>query len=263
MLCILLDPGLEGCRRACLRPLTGADEAAAEVGAIVLLDRLLVAGGGDAIRPGDAARLAVADRDRLLAAVQRDLFGDRVEADALCRHCARPFAVAFSLTAMVDGQRAPRPDVVEGPDAAGWYRLGATVFRLPTSEDLAAVSGVPADERRGALLARCIRAGSEVGREDEIEAAMAALGPVLDLDLDATCPHCATRQDVRFAIERYLLASLANERRFVVREVHRIAAAYGWSYDAIMALPRRDRQDYVRLIQAELGERRAGRMAIA
>jgi hypothetical protein len=261
MLCVLLDPGTGGRRRAFLRSLTGADEMAAERGGVALLDRLLVPGTGS-VRPGEAARLSVADRDRLLAALHRDLFGDRIEADAPCRDCARPFAVAFSLASLVDGQRAPRPDGIEGPDEAGLYRRGGITFRLPTSEDLDRASGLPAGERRAAVLACCIIEGSSSGREAEIEAAMAALGPTLDADFDLTCPHCAARQSVRFAIDQYLLKCLANERRFLLQEAHRIARAYGWSHEAIMALPRRDRQDYVRLIDAER-QGRSGRMAIA
>jgi hypothetical protein len=261
MLCVLLDPGIDGRRRAFLKSLTGADEMAADAGALVLLDRLLVA-GSQAIGPGEAARLPVADRDRLLAAIHRDVFGDRIEADAPCQGCHRLFAIAFSLAALVDGQRPQPPDGVDGPDGAGHYRLGEVTFRLPTSEDLDAVIGLPAPQRGAMLLARCIVEGAEFAREAEIEAAMAALGPTLDTDLDTTCPHCATAQGVRFAIDRYLLKCLANERRFLLHETHRIARAYGWSHAAIMALPRRDRQQYVRLIDAER-QGQSGRMAIA
>lgn len=261
MLCVLLDPGIDGRRQAFLRALSGADELAAEAGALALLDRLLVA-SSRAIRPGEAARLPVADRDRLLVALQRDLFGDRIEADAPCRACNRPFAVVFSLAALVDGQRAPRPEGVEGPDAAGHYRLGEVAFRLPTCEDLDTVLGLPREDARATLLARCIVEGTGAGREAEIETAMAMLGPTLDTDIETTCPHCATPQGVRFAIDRYLLGCLANERRFLLQETHRIARAYGWSHQAIMALARRDRQDYVRLIEAER-QGRSGRMAIA
>jgi len=261
MLCVLLDPGIDGRRRAFLRSLSGADQLAADAGALALLDRLLVA-GSRAINPGEAARLPVADRDRLLAAVQRDVFGDRIEADAPCRACNRLFAVAFSLAALIDGQRTQRPEGVDGPDDAGHYRLGEVTFRLPASADLDAAFGLPEGQRRAGLVARCILEGADAAREDEIEAAMAALGPTLDTDIDTTCPHCATRQSVRFAIDRYLLRSLANERRFLLHETHRIARAYGWSHAAIMALPRRDRQEYVRLIDAER-QGRSGRMAIA
>lgn len=261
MLCVLLDPGTGGRRRAFLRSLTGADEMAAERGAVALLDRLLVPGTGS-VSPGEAARLSVADRDRLLAALHRDLFGDRIEADAPCRNCDRLFAVVFSLAALVDGQRTQRPEGVDGPDDAGRYRVGGITFRLPTCEDLDDAVGWSARQRRATLLARCVVEGAASGREAEIEAAMAALGPTLDTDIETTCPHCATPQNVRFAIDHYLLASLANERRFLLHETHRIARAYGWSHEAIMALPRRDRQDYVRLIDAER-QGRSGRMAIA
>jgi hypothetical protein len=167
--------------------------------------------------------------------------------------------MAFSLTALVDGQPTPRPQGVDGPDDTGHYHLGKVEFRLPSCEDLEGVAGLPAGRRRAALLARCIE-GS--GSDDEIEAAMAALGPTLDTDVDTVCPHCTNAQKVRFAIDRYLLRSLANERRFLLHETHRIARAYGWSHQEIMSLQRRDRHEYVRLIDAER-QGRSGRMAIA
>ena len=55
MLCVLLDPGIDDRRRAFLRPLTGADEVAADAGAVALLDRLLVPGAtSDPPRRGGA-----------------------------------------------------------------------------------------------------------------------------------------------------------------------------------------------------------------
>lgn len=241
---VLLDPGLEGRCLAWLRPVTGADEAVTD--AVALLDRCLVAAGPGTVAPGMAAALPAADADRLLAAIHRDLFGDRIEADAPCRACGTAYSLSFSLGTLVDQRRPRRPAGVAGPDPRGAYRLGDVAFRLPSAADIAAAA--TADDRRGALLGACVVAGDAAGHADEIEAAMADLGPTLDLDLDATCPHCGAAQNPRFAIAGYLMAALAAERPFLLREVHRIARAYGWSYESIMGLPRGDRQELVRLI---------------
>lgn len=245
MLPVRLDPGLDGIRTARLRAVSGADELAAEEGAVALLDRLLVGNGMGELPPGSAARLPVADRDRLLAQLYRELFGDDVEADATCRACAAPFELRFRLDAVLEGRSTPRPDGVEGPDARGRYRLGDLLWRLPSTADLAAAGG------REELLAACIVEGDLLGREDEVEQAMAALGPALDVDIDALCPRCGATSPVRFEISAYLLRCIANERRFLLREAHRIARAYGWSSTEILALPRVVRQEFVRLIDVE------------
>jgi hypothetical protein len=251
MRCIRLDPGLDGCRTAHLRALTGEDEQAADSGVIALLDRLLVAAGAGSVSPGVAARLAVCDRDRLLAAVYQDLFGDRIEADAVCRGCEKSFAVQFSLTELIDAQPAQCPPGIAGPDEQGCYHLQGVTFRLPSAADLAAVARLEEAERHAALLIACVLAGYVGARRETIEAAMAVLGPTLDIDLDARCPHCDVVSSLRFDIGPFLLSSLGNERRFRLREVHCIARAYGWSYSEIMALPRTERQDLVRLIGAD------------
>ncbi len=248
-----LDPGLQGRRTAYLRTPTGADELAAEDGAIAMLDRLLAAVGNHAVAPGSAAHLPVCDRDRLLAWLYRDLFDDRIDADAVCAGCGASFAVQFSISSMADAERPRQPPGIDGPDAECRYRLHGVAFRLPSSADLDAVAAVPAEDRRRALLERCVVAGDAGGHETAIEAAMAALGPTLDIDVDCRCPHCDSDQPLRFDIASFLLKSLANDRRFLLREAHRIARAYGWSHAEIMALPRAERQEFVRLIDDDAG----------
>ncbi|HEV8486721.1 MAG TPA: hypothetical protein VGV87_24460, partial [Blastocatellia bacterium] len=74
---------------------------------------------------------------------------------------------------------------------------------------------------------------------------------LLDLDLDAVCPHCGARQTVRFDIQSYLFRALGYERQFLNHEVHCIARSYGWSYEEILSLSREDRRTFVGLIQSD------------
>ena len=248
---VLLDTGLENHRVAWLRPPTGADEFASAGDANLLLDRCLVSHDESAVQPGMVRGLPLSDRDRLLVAMHRMLFGDHIEADVPCSVCGEPFSLRFTLTSLLDAQPARRPADVDGPDAAGHYRLAGITFRLPASADLDAVLALAEQERAVALLRAVVISGEPGGREQELEEAMAALGPTLDIDLDATCPHCENRQQPRFSMLAFLQKQLAQERRFLLREVHRIAHAYGWSFDSILAIPRRDRHELVSLIDDE------------
>jgi hypothetical protein len=255
---ILLSPGIGGRRAAYLRGMAGADEVIAQNGAIALVDRLLLADMPDGIAPGEAADLAICDRDRLLAAIHRDAFGDRIEADVSCRSCGQVFEVSFSLAAFIDRIMGDGAKGIEGPDADGQFRLDDIDFRLPTTRDLVAVATLPPEERRAALLARCVGSVPS-GEEDALDAAMTTVGPTLDSDLDATCPHCAMEQHVRFSVESFLLRTLSNELRYLIREVHRVASAYGWTYETILALPRTDRRAFVRLIEGDIAQGQAQR----
>lgn len=242
-----LTAGIDGRRSAWLAPMTGAAEVAAAVGPLPLLRSCLADGREGAISPSEVGDLPLVDRDRLLAAIHRDAFGDWLEADGACGACGGAYAMAFSLEALIESQRPTLPDSVVGPDARSRYRLGETVFRLPSSRDLAAARSAERPDR--ALLAACVCVGDPTGKEAEIEAAMAAAGPLLDLDLAAHCPDCGAAQTPRFQIDVFLRQCFEAERPLRLREVHLIASAYRWSHASILALTRRDRHGFVELIR--------------
>jgi hypothetical protein len=144
-----------------------------------------------------------------------------------------------------------------GPDEDGIYTLSdGRRFRLPTVSDQQSVLGLQTDTAAGALLERCMVAGNAMDNLPLLQKTMDVVGPVLDLDLDATCPKCGACESVRFDMQAYLLRMLAYEKRFLVREIHLIAAAYGWGYGEILSLTREDRRAFVSLIQAEREARR-------
>ena len=257
---VALATGVDGRRWAKLRPLTGEDELAVDPGepaaGDALLERLLVAATAAAptIGPGSVPALSVADRDRLLAAVYRAQFGDLVEGVVRCARCAEPFEFGFSLDELAAGLVAGEPFPVQGPDARGYYQLGdGTRFRPPTGRDLEAVAEMPAGEAADALLARCVDTPSNDFDRAAVQVAMERLAPILNLDVDTECPHCGAVQVAAFDIERHLLGSLAQERRFLTHEVHRLAAAYGWGLAEILRMDRDDRRTLVRRVEAELG----------
>jgi hypothetical protein len=129
-------------------------------------------------------------------------------------------------------------------------------FRLPTVSDQQSVLGLQTDASAGALLERCMVDGDAMDNLPLLQKAMDAVGPVLDMDLDAACPKCGACESVRFDMQAYLIRMLAYEKRFLAREIHVIAVAYGWGYGEILSLTREDRRDFVSLIQAESEARR-------
>ena len=263
MLQVALQPGLPGGRWACLREPCGHDEVVVAgtdaFAATDFLDRLLVSVTGTSVGPGRAWELALCDRDRLLRAVHEQLFGDRIEATAKCTACGEGLEVSFSVRELAESQRRQAPTTVEGPDEAGSYRaLDGRRFRLPHSNDLRCVAGLHAEDAGRALLERCLVDGDPSGDAAVVEEAMEAVGPVLDVELDARCPHCEASQQVQFDIASFLLCALYRERRWLTSEVHRLATAYGWSLDEILAIPRSLRREYVALVEAErVASRRA------
>ena len=228
-----------------LRALTGADEAlidrAEPRAATLLLGRLLQDGS-------DVASLSIGAHDRLLAAVFDTLYGDRIEARTQCRACAQPLEISLSLVELVD---AP-PDVevvLTGPDREGIFTLpDGRRIRPPTVADLdrAVQSGDPDLLRRC-----CVVAGDPDVAVEILEAALETAAPTLARDVAAACPHCGVAHTVRFDLAAFLVASLARERPFLLRELHLLARAYGWSKTEILSLSRDDRRALARLCEAE------------
>jgi hypothetical protein len=247
--------------RVWLREPTGRDEVAVDdvstFTAIRLLDQLLVALPAAVVHPGMAQDLTASDRDQLLAAVYRQVYGDRVVSTVRCSACTSPFDLSFSLAQLmdtVDHQRAPSERLIDGS-----FRLAdGTIVRLPTGRDECEVAALPAPEAERTLYERCRLSQHSASQPDELGDVLDKIAPVLDLELDAHCPECDQHEAVHFDIQSFVLKAFIQERRQLTAEVHCLARAYGWSLRDILSLTRSDRRAYVALIEAEQLRNRRG-----
>lgn len=257
---VTLSPGIPQGKWARLRPLCGRDEilvdASGSVNRFAFIDGLLTEAPGTAVKPGCVADLALCDCDRLCAAIYMDCFGEIVEGRLTCCRCSQPFEMRFSLVDLMQ-QVTNRLGGAEKPDASGLFSTGdGRLFRLPTARDQQETARLDAEAAIAALRDRCVVEGDPALAPEELETTMERVGPMLDADLDAVCPHCGAGQSVKFDIQSYLFRSLGYERQFLLYEVHRIATAYGWGYDETLGLTREDRRKLVRLIESERLPRR-------
>lgn len=215
--------------------------------------------------PADAqvqtCELAAPDRDRLLAAIYERTFGKRIESTAVCTACSSPFDLDFSL----DDLRAALDHSADSsttralPD--GTFRTaGGMRFRLPTAQEEIDAALLPPEEGRRTLASRCIleapAGNARPDSLDELESAIEEVAPVLDLDVAMACPECGARQSVRFDVQFYLLCAIRQERAQLSHEIHRIASAYGWRLNEILALERSERRALTELIESDLRARR-------
>lgn len=235
-----------------LRELTGADErtvaGTSTETAVALLDRLLGPGGPT------AADLAAADRDRLLAALHRRTFGDRVEATIACLACDERFDLDFTLSALEAALDERTAGAAFAREPNGVFRVaGRGRFRLPTGADELAVAALGSAAAPAALLERCAMDPAGATGFHELKDLLEQVAPLLDLELDATCPECGVAQPVHFDIQSFCLGSLLAERPRLLEDIHRLAMSYCWSAEEILALPRGERRAL-----AALAERQAG-----
>jgi hypothetical protein len=253
---VALSPGAGGPRRAYVRELSGRDELDVDLttptGATRLVASLLVDADGTSVAPSDVWTLTLSDRDRILALIYAAGFGDHVESQLNCEACNKEFEVRFSLVELVASLHEPKNGPALGPDSDGIYALAdGRRFRLPTTEDERAVAGMDSARAVAELLVRCTVAGQASENPEELQNAMEQLGPILSLDIPTKCAFCSVEQLVRFDLSSYLDSALRKERALLVREVHRLATAYHWSFDEILGLPRSQRRLFVGLAEAE------------
>jgi hypothetical protein len=199
------------------------------------------------------ANLSLGQRDEHLLTLHGAWFGGRFELAARCDRCGEVLELDFAAADI----RAPAPDrPAAGEIEADGYRLRC---RPPTSADLLAVSGLGLGESaRRALLERCVEVVSptpETGLAGELpeavraaaEAAMARADPQAEVSLAVSCPACGHGWSETFDVLAYLWDEIDQWAKRLLREIHVLAGAYGWSEADILALSPVRRRIYLEL----------------
>lgn len=255
----------QGAASVLVRDITGHDEWAVHDAstrtAVELLQRLVDWPSGDA---GDAAELTAPDRDTLLATIYAHVYGDRVDTTARCTACSSPYDISFSLSDLRDilTSNLATEKVQAFPD--GTFRSESGIhFRLADARDELEVSLLPEAEAARALARRCVlesHPGADSASDEqilsELESVMEDVAPVLDVDINATCPECRSPQTMRFDVQFYLLQALEQDRARLARDIHYIAATYGWRLQDVLSLERSERRRLVQFIEEDIAGRR-------
>lgn len=281
-----LDPGGAPHREAEVVPLTGREEEllagavdvpAPELVTAVLCRAVRRIGAMSPVTQEVARALPVADRLFLLLRIRAATFGERVEGTLGCPwpQCGAKVDVDFSLADVPVkrcAQLLPTYTAELSPAAAVRGGDGAehrvVEFRLPRGEDQEALAaGLAANPARTltALLERCVvgteRAWDDVGdlvarlssrARAEVEAAMEAAAPRVDLEMDLVCRECGRAFTAPFDPADFLFGELRTSRALLYRQVHYLARHYHWSEREIMEMPRDKRLAYIEILTDEI-----------
>jgi hypothetical protein len=207
-------------------------------------------------------QLSVGTRDMRLMRLREHLMGRRIEGVVACPACGDQ----LELQVPIDRFRAEMADRADQDGGGRAHSESLTVteaghtvrFRVPTAGDLVAVldgNAVGPDD----LLRRCVL---EAHRNetpiavDELPASvvstmserMAAEDPMARVQLALACPGCEHHWDALFDIVAYLWAEVEDWARRMLRSVHVLASAYGWSEADILAMSTPRRQWYLSLV---------------
>lgn len=178
----------------------------------------LVRAAGRVEEPG---RLTLGELDAELLAEHDATFGPGLEAVAVCAGCGT--RNAFPLDAETLHPPFPR---------SGWQAPGAGLSE-PLAEDLL---GLPGDPGHAAaeLAARCAVGPDPGGRDPDL------LGEVdtgLHGGVTGACVECGLPVRAPLDVAASVLAHFAALSAAYDAEVHQLAARYGWTLEAIEALP--------------------------
>ena len=210
------------------------------------------------IGPHDPAMLPLGVRDRYLLALREATFGSEIHGIAHCPECGEPVEMQFTVADI----KLPAVDAPEtlALDCGGY----AVRFHLPTSEDLLSLDSAgelagAAEEADLRVLERCV---SEVSRDGQpitaaelpaelrtaVAETMAASDPQAQVEMALECPACHKSWLEMFDIESFFWNELQPWAVRMLREIHQLASAYGWSQREILSLTPLRRSVYLNLI---------------
>jgi hypothetical protein len=218
--------------------------------------------------PDELAGLTIGERDRRLLTLRERLFGPGMTSVAVCPQCRQTVETTFDVSDIRAGDRELPPVDDSSRQAVSVTSAGYRIScRLPTSRDLAALEVEGEDDAGGlALLRRCVQSatrerdngeGIEVIADvrglpatvvEAIAEQIVAADPQADTRLTLRCPDCGHVWVATFDIAAYLASEVQVWARRLLREVHWLAHAYGWSEAHILAMTPLRRRAYLELL---------------
>jgi hypothetical protein len=216
---------------------------------------LLLAAAWPSTPQDELAGWSLGRRDAALLDLRELLFGGAIESLALCPQCGAQSELSFQTAdiraAFVDAEPRQLQEQIDG-------HTFSVRLRPITTAALIAVSG---DSRREALLLQCIieaqRDGAPLPPADlpaELLArcgnALAEADPQADIQLALTCVECGEHWNAPFDPAGFLWREIESWAERMLREVHMLASAYGWSEADILALSAARRRRYLEMVTA-------------
>jgi hypothetical protein len=213
-----------------------------------------------AAQPGEPADSlagwSLGRRDAALLALRERLFGDRLVAAAGCPRCGEQSELNFRTgdirAGFADGDLPPRP--VTAADGSAY----AVRLRPLTTRDLielASGTGADGDAPIRRLVVSAERDGRPVPAGElpaevlvDCAEALAEADPQADVRLALRCPECGLAWEAPFDVAAYLWQEVETLAGRLLREVHLLASAYGWSEAEILRLSPLRRQRYLELV---------------
>lgn len=203
----------------------------------------------------ELAQLSMGQRDARLLELREWTFGPQMAAMATCPGCSERLELNFNIA-----------DIRVDPEINSGEMLSINVagykvrFRLPNSLDMEFINdSKDLTTNRHVLLERCILSAQHSGGEiavdqlpaDVISAVveqMAKADPQADVQLALSCSSCGHQWQVILDIVSFFWNEINTWAYRILREVHILASAYGWSEVDILNMSPWRRQFYLEMV---------------
>ncbi|CAN5631787.1 hypothetical protein BH23GEM10_BH23GEM10_00230 [soil metagenome] len=201
------------------------------------------AGSGAYAATADVEALPLGEREQRLLLLRRALFGRDIDAVASCPACGERHDVQLDVDTMLAAAPAvpPQPTTVE--------HGGMTLTVRPlTRGDVAAAAVLPDASAIAARLLEC--AVTATGHNGEVldaaalddaaravvAAALEEASPFAELTVALTCVQCGGAWSAAFDSGEFLWSEVNDWAQRILRDVHALASAYGWTEADVLAL---------------------------
>ncbi|MBO3457559.1 phage baseplate protein [Aetokthonos hydrillicola Thurmond2011] len=206
----------------------------------------------------ELAALSIGQRDAYLLTLREMTLGSKIESYAECSQCGE----RLEFTMNVGDIRVCEPiSVVQQEYFLNWedYQLR---FRLPNSQDLAAVVGYQdVNMVRHIIGQRCVLQTKYHGDDltdhnlppalmSQLAAHIAEHDPQAEILLNLTCLACSHSWQVLFDIVTFFWSELSHQAKRLLHEVHTLARYYGWGEVDILSMSQFRRQFYLDLVNS-------------
>ena len=186
------------------------------------------------------ARLTIGQRDARLLALREMTFGSELTGVTDCPECGEKIELDLNSSNVRPLAETDLPNELTLRSNSSEVR-----FRLPTSADLLAINS---SEQ---LLERCLLSDGDHLTENlrnTVGAKMSDVDPMADIRLALNCPSCEHKWETPFDIVAFLWREISSAARRLLRDVHTLASAYGWTETEILALSPARRRTYLEIV---------------
>jgi hypothetical protein len=198
------------------------------------------------------AEFSLGENNLRLLQVHAMSFGPAIEAFATCSQCGAHMEAQIPVAELIDRQAASPSVPEEWSENGRLYRLRP----LTCSDLLSSLDAATSAEAEQAILERCTAVlpqpddSSPLPSTESLMERFERVNQAAEISCDVQCPACSTRASRHLNLAQFLFRLVDRGAKRLLREIHELAWAYGWSEEAILRMSAGRRGAYLEMLNA-------------